>query len=372
MTKYKSLETTQLNGDTIYNFGGLIPDILYPGPPPSPSPTPTPSNTPSPTPTPSITPSLTPTQTATPTLTPTPSITPSLTPTKTPTPTPTKTITPTPTLTPTPSSSPPPPGYNEADLYLNTIVANGAVGVDAGVSGATRTMFNQLFTQGLWTKLDAFWPFLGQVAATHKFNAKNPVDADSAFRLTFVGGWTHDANGITPDGITTDANTYIVPSSAMTLTDSSMGYYYSSTASTRSFPTEMGSSYFSEGITLSARMPGDNNFIGRLWGNWNVTGYATSAETGSLIISRTASNVLKLYRRGVLNYTNTGGAGTKTNTTGTIRIGSNFRVDSGNITERSDRNLRFAFVGKGLDDTEAGNLDAIIQNYQIALGRATY
>lgn len=76
MPKYKSLEQAQLNGDIIYNFGGLVPEILFPDPTPSPTPsfTPTPTLTKTPTPTPSITPTNT--------------ITPSITPTKTPTPSP--------------------------------------------------------------------------------------------------------------------------------------------------------------------------------------------------------------------------------------------------------------------------------------------
>jgi hypothetical protein len=275
-------------------------------------------------------------------------------------------------LTPTPSTSPPPLGYLEADLYLNTIVAEGAIGVDAGVSGATRTMFNQLFTQGLWTKLDAFWPFVGQVAAAHKFNAKNPVNTDADFRLLFFGGWTHDANGITPDGTTAYADTFYVPSSAATLTSVSMGFYYSNTASTRSFPVEMGVGYFNLGMSLIARMPSATQNVGRLWGSWTITNYGASAETGSLIISRTDASTLKLYRRGVLNYTNTASLGTNADLTLGLILGGFRRVQIPDIIDRSDRNLRFAYVGEGLDDTEVGNLDAIIQNYQIALGRAVY
>ena len=260
----------------------------------------------------------------------------------------------------------------EADLYLNAVVSAGGIDIDSAVSGATRTMFNELFTQGLWTKLDAFWPFVGQVAAAHKFNAKNPVDTDDDFRLLFFGGWTHDDNGITPDGTTAYADTFYVPSSAATLTSASMGFYYSNTASTKTFPVEMGVGYFTQGMTLQAQMPNATQNVGTLWNGWTITGYANSAETGSLIISRTDESTLKLYRRGVLNYTTTGSLGTKADLTQALSIGAQTRVQNGDYINYSDRNLRFAFIGEGLDDTEAGNLDAIIQNYQIALGRATY
>jgi hypothetical protein len=72
MAKYKKLQQQYLNGELIFNFGGLVPKILFPDPPP-PSPTPTPIP---PTPTPTST--LTPTPTNTPSITPTPSLTPGL------------------------------------------------------------------------------------------------------------------------------------------------------------------------------------------------------------------------------------------------------------------------------------------------------
>lgn len=87
MAKVKKLETTYINGEQVFNFGGLIPPILFPDP--TPSNTPTPTLTKTPTPTPTLTPTsssvlLTPTPTNTMTLTKTPTSTPSPTPTNTP------------------------------------------------------------------------------------------------------------------------------------------------------------------------------------------------------------------------------------------------------------------------------------------------
>jgi hypothetical protein len=69
MARFRKLIETYFNGEKIYNFGGLVPEVFVPQPIP-PSPTPTPSITPTKTPTP--TPSLTPTKTPTPTPTETP------------------------------------------------------------------------------------------------------------------------------------------------------------------------------------------------------------------------------------------------------------------------------------------------------------
>lgn len=85
MPSFRKLFTNYINGEQVFNFGGLVPGILAGlTPPPPPSPTPTPTAT----------------------ITPTPTITPTITPTSTETPTPTPTITPTSTLTPTPTITP--------------------------------------------------------------------------------------------------------------------------------------------------------------------------------------------------------------------------------------------------------------------------
>jgi type VI secretion system secreted protein VgrG len=79
MARFRKLIETYFNGEKIYNFGGLVPEVFVPTPLP-------------PSPTPSITPTLTPTPTSTPlpvSPTPTPSITPTITQTSSPTPTPT-------------------------------------------------------------------------------------------------------------------------------------------------------------------------------------------------------------------------------------------------------------------------------------------
>lgn len=89
MARFRKIVETYFNGEKIYNFGGLVPEVFVPDPP-APSPTPTPTITPTTTLTPTPTPSITPTLTSSPTPTPTntPSITPSITPTITPSATP--------------------------------------------------------------------------------------------------------------------------------------------------------------------------------------------------------------------------------------------------------------------------------------------
>ena len=61
----------------------------------------------------------------------------------------------------------------------------------------------------IWTKMKAIYPFVGGTASTHKWNLKNPLDTNGAYRLVFNGSWVHSANGALPDGTTAWADTFL-------------------------------------------------------------------------------------------------------------------------------------------------------------------
>ena len=74
---------------------------------------------------------------------------------------------------------------------------------------AVDKLVKDLKSYGLWTKMYAIYPFVGGTATTHKFNLKNPVDSDGAYRLVFNGGWVHSSTGILGNGTNTYANTKV-------------------------------------------------------------------------------------------------------------------------------------------------------------------
>ena len=159
----------------------------------------------------SPTPTPTPTVTTTPTNTPTTSVTPSITPTTTVTPT----VTTTPTITPSPSQAP--SGTTEANAYLSAVVNAGGTGITSTVSAATRTLFTELVSNGLYSKIIAMYPLLGGNASGCKFNAVNPVDTDAAYRITYSGGMTFSSDGQTGNGANGIGTTYINQTVAPTL-----------------------------------------------------------------------------------------------------------------------------------------------------------
>jgi hypothetical protein len=86
-----------------------------------------------------------------------------------------------------------------------------------GITYFQARIVNQLVTDikdiGIWggNKLYAVYPIIGGTEQAHKFNLINSADSNSAFRLSFGGGWTHNSTGMTGDGSTGYADTFFIP-----------------------------------------------------------------------------------------------------------------------------------------------------------------
>jgi len=108
----------------------------------------------------------------------------------------------------------------DAQAFLN------AAGItDATITTAIDTLVIQLKAIGVWTKMKAIYPFVGGNATTLKFNLKNPADTNAAFRLSFVGGWTHSANGIQGNGTNAYADTFLNANTALVNTSNHLSFY---------------------------------------------------------------------------------------------------------------------------------------------------
>ena len=349
-------------------------------------PTPTPSVTPTLTPTISLTPTITPTTTITPsvTVTPTISLTPTITPTTTITPsvtvTPTisltPTITPTISLTPTitPSSTPPASGTTQANAYLTAVVTAGGTGITSTVSAATRTLFTSLVSSGLYNKISAFYPMLGGSASSCKFNAKNPVDTNAAYRLSWFGGWTYNASGATGNGSNAFANTYLTGSTLNRF--STHMSYYSLTQSSAGSQNEIGCRSGSGGSGSYSEFSANYIAFGGNYRQYNINGIglatdsasANSATTGYFVASRTSDVTTYLYKNGALNLSGT----SVTNGTIPFSFYLNATNDNGNPLSYSAKQIGFASLGDGLTPSEIGTLSSIVNAWATVIGRNTY
>jgi hypothetical protein len=218
----------------------------------------------------------------------------------------------------------------------------------------------------LWTKMKAIYPFVGGTASSHKWNLKDARDVDAAFRLTFSGGWTHSSNGALPNGTNAYADTNMI---ATTLSNSSTCVSIYSRTNSNGLYFDIGASNQGSTQLISIYSRHSGNAISDS-GSYLVSRIsATTADSlGSLISSRTASNVFRLYKNGAQI-----GSSTNNDTNGmpssNILLSAVFVPLSG-YTQYSNRQLAFATIGDGLTDSEATLLYNCVDRYQKFLGRA--
>jgi hypothetical protein len=219
---------------------------------------------------------------------------------------------------------------------------------------------------GLWDKMKAIYPFVGQagVSSSFQFNLKNP----NTFKGTFSGSWTFSSTGAKPDGSTGYMNTGFAPSG--NLTNNSVNITFYSRTNSNEDTYAMGflgnSSYGMTGMNI-----GRTNFVG--YSNMNsyfpylqVT--TTTTSLGFFQFSRTTNTRAVAFQ-------NSSSIGTLSDTTNAditllnvpLFIGG--RNSNGTPSGFSSYECAFASIGDGLTDTEATNLYTAVQRFQTTLGR---
>lgn len=221
------------------------------------------------------------------------------------------------------------------------------------ITNAINQLCLDLKSNNLWNKLKAAYPFVGGTATTHKWNLKNPLDTDAAFRLTFSGGWFHSSNGAQGNGVNTNANTHVLGGTHIVKGNAGFGEY--STTQSLNVSAFGIDSAFHIHLRYS-----DNNTYYRIC---DGSGYATNNGTskGLFHAYSNPTNSSTAYFNGTLKGTFTGA----TNISAlNLYFGGSFNVFGGD-----DRNLAFAFVSDGFNNTEASNIYTIIQTFNTSLSR---
>lgn len=246
----------------------------------------------------------------------------------------------------------------DALLFLN------ATGItDPTIRLAINYLVFSLKVNGLWSKMSAIYPMVGGTAATHKFNLKNPLDTNAAFRLSFIGGWTHSANGALPNGTNAYADTFLIPNTNLLLNNHSFGIY------SRTNNTVGNQIYgsFNNIVTLQHNivLPGS---IQGAFGSGN-SGFVYPINTTSFFVATRTSNVnFKAFRAGIL----LGNSAIPMTTLPNVNFLFSARLDfsAGTAIRWFNRQqLAFGFLGEGLTDTESTNFYNIVQQFQTTLNR---
>ena len=237
----------------------------------------------------------------------------------------------------------------DADAFIS------ATGItDATQKSAINTLVVDLKGYSLWTKMDALYPFVGGTSTTHKYNLKNPLDTDAAFRLVFYGGITHDANGMTGNNVNSSADTFLSDANDLDINDKHISMYQRNVLSSPS-NTSMG---------VNSTCYFYLNFSGN---NYSTLGMNQSAFTvatpqkGTFIMSKIISGEFKYFQNSLTAVTKTG---TNNSSTNTYRI-----LSSESGSGSSFANIAFSSIGSGLSATEVTDLRTSIETFQTTLSR---
>lgn len=242
---------------------------------------------------------------------------------------------------------------------------------DSVIESAIDKLFKGLKSNGIYSKMLAFYPFVGGTANSHKFNMVNPVDSDAAFRLTFTGTWTHNSNGALPSS--SYANTFFNPFVEKG-GDLFLGsFFYSVTDATTG----------TDQVDFGAR-ESVNNFWGSIryngYGFDNILGRNTSSVSSLILDGGTVTDSLGLIQihrtlETGLNtaalYKNNTQLDTNTNNAGQPNIDIYLGAFNLNGTPSLYTNRQCAAFGicDGLNSSQASILYTLIQNFQTTLGR---
>jgi hypothetical protein len=254
--------------------------------------------------------------------------------------------------TPTPTTDP------DAQAFITA-----ASITDPTQQSAIITLVTDLKGYSIWTKFKAIYPIVGGTAASHKFNLKDPRDLDAAFRLNYTNAWTHSSTGMTPNGTSAYANTFLIPSSVLSLDSVHIASYLRTNLqfSGPIISSENASTY-NNGLYI---WPWQSSNLYSIRINDNGTsgvGTAPADIRGLHIATRTASDVKK-YRLNNTQLFNSSESSTGLNTS-SIYIGASRNNANYNGNQQS-----FVSIGDGLSDTEAANFYTAVQAYQTTLGR---
>jgi len=272
------------------------------------------------------------------------------------------------------------PTYDpDAELFFN---AESAAGVT--LTTTQKNAVNQWVVDakaaGIWTKMKAVYPFVGGTATAHKFNLKNPADTNAAFRLSFVGGVTHSANGIQGNGTNGYANTFLNMQTVFPSGNSSIGSYnrtnvvgYMLGARAGTGNTGNPATNFNHSIiqvsSINISPPSAPIIVANRSGTgtaglFQVTPTPTS-QLGLLACSRVSSTLIYAITNSGL-FTNT------TNVTQTVLPNLQIALlalNTGTVGTFSTHQLSFAYISDSLTSTELTALRTINLTFQTTLGR---
>ena len=248
-------------------------------------------------------------------------------------------------------------------LPLTTAWKTATGETDTTILNGLNTFEATLIANSLSSLITAYYPMVGGTSTKHAFNFMNTA----LYNLSFVGGWTHSANGALPSGANAYANTGINASTVLTQNNNHVGFY-SRTNSAAGSKTSMGSFVSGSNVlslTLKFSAPPDSAVYLNANGAITQGGLgANSNSEGMYIGSKTSSAIggVVLYKNGSSIGSNTAAVTTNTYPNANVLISAlrtNLNFD--------DKQCAGATIGLGLTSGQALILSNAINTLNTSL-----
>jgi hypothetical protein len=244
-----------------------------------------------------------------------------------------------------------------SDADAQAFVTNAGI-VDQVEANAINNLVIGMKADGIWSKMKAIYPFVGGTASQHKFNLKNPLDTDGAFRIVFNGGWTHSVNGALPNGVNGWADTKLIAQNVLSLNSTSIGVY--SRSNTDILAPSIANVTGSQANECSLFLRTSNTTFLRVNAGSPATATTTDSR-GLFIANRSNSTQINLQVRG-----------TQTTYSNISNLLNNIPFLLGGYNSSSlfdNKELAFAFISDGLTSQNMTDTNTTVQTFQTALNR---
>jgi len=225
---------------------------------------------------------------------------------------------------------------------------------------AIGTLVFDLKNYGIWDKMKAIYPFVGQpgVSSSFQFNLKDPT----TFKGIFSGSWTYESTGITGDGITAYMDTNYNPSSNSSLNNGSIGAYVNNGTTGYAI---MGAVTTTTGTSATQLIPVDSGTT--MYGDIHDASVSGTPNTTKNAFFQ-ASRINSTQKSHAVNTTITTINDTSTSLTN-LNIWIGARNVNGSYNQGYSSRIAFAYIGDGLSTTEMTNYYTAVQRFQTTLGR---
>jgi len=258
------------------------------------------------------------------------------------------------------------------DTDAQAFITNASI-TDTTQKNAINSLVLDLKSYGLWTKMNAIYPYVGGTASQHRFNLKSPGTSASDFYIAFFGGGTHTSNGYVMNGVDSYANTSFNPNLISGWKDDHHMSIYIKTETPIGDGWHLGYGNSTTGDPLYGLA------IRRETSNLCIYDSGNYSQNGRLPISITdargfwsgaalATNDRRTYKNGTAIITNFSFPVSGTTPNDVMTIGA-LNGTSGSPKYYLSGINSFTSFGSGLTSTEQSNLNTIVTSFQTTLGR---